>query len=173
MEYITPTDWKFDIGRLQDEVANLLQSISFDTHYTKNQIAFNSRPNASVPLYDGVGRIDDSGGGSFSEVNVVFHGTYLEHIYHTLKTKIPVGRVRLLRLQSGKCYSFHSDASIRYHMAIQTNEGSFIVYNGVPPYHIPADGVVYRMDATQHHTALNGDSAGQDRIHVVFNVESL
>jgi hypothetical protein len=169
VEYITPTEWKFDIGMLQDEIDHLLQDISFDTHHIKDQIAIISRPNALVPLYDGVGKFNDNAGNTFSEVNEVFRGTYLEHIYHTLKTKIPMGRVRLLRVRPGRCYSFHSDTNIRYHLAIQTNDAAFIVYKGVPPYHIPADGVVYRMDAIPKHTAINGSGTGQDRIHVVFN----
>jgi len=176
MEYITPTDWKFDIGRLQDEVNHLLQHLSFDTHHIKNQLSVTSRPNSPIPIYDGVGSLWHRDNQcyiakecEFTEVNEEFRGTYLEHIYDTIRATTPLGRVRLLRIQPGRCYSFHSDTEARFHLAVKTNDSAFIIYRDVPPYHIPADGIVYSMNATHKHTALNGDRTGQDRIHLVFN----
>ena len=176
MEYIKPTIWKFDIHRLQTEVADLLKRLSFDDNHAKNQISLTSRKGAETPIYDGVGslwnrdkqcRIAEES--EFTEFNDEFAGTYLEQIYNTINSEVRLGRVRLLRLQPGRCYSFHTDTETRYHLAVQTNKLSVILYRDAVPYHVPADGIVYHMDAKHQHTALNGTRDGQNRIHVVFN----
>ena len=175
MNHITPTDWKFDIGRLHDEVIDLMQYINFDINNSPNQICLTSRPDARTPLYDGAGSLYDfekkrffATESEFIILNREFEGTYLEEIYNTINTVDKLGRARLLTLQPRNCYSFHRDTEIRYHMAIKTNKSCFIMYEDVPPYHIPADGVVYRVDALYHHTALNAHKI-EDRIHLVFN----
>lgn len=175
MSHITPTEWKFDMDRLYDEVIAITEYLSFDINNSPNQICLTSRPNARTPIYDGVGSLYDfekkrfvAKESDFTVFNREFEGTYLEEVYNTINAVDSLGRVRLLRLQSRNCYSFHKDTEFRYHMAIKTNTSCFIMYEDAPPYHIPADGIVYRMDATRHHTALNAHKT-EDRIHLVLN----
>ena len=178
VNHITPTDWKFDINRLVRDVTSLLGNHSFNSNNPPNQISLTSRPSASVPIHDGVGSLYDfekqeffATESEFTVFNKEFKGTYLEHIYDTINAVDKLGRVRLMRLPPRRCYSLHRDTEVRYHMAITTNESCFIMYKGIPAYHIPADGIVYRMDASEYHTALNSDKS-DDRIHLVFNSTS-
>jgi hypothetical protein len=89
-----------------------------------------------------------------------------EEIYKTFPHKI--GRMRLMKMGPKKCYWLHNDPGlIRYHFAVVTNPGAFILYEKGNHYHIPADGYAYEMDANTNHTALN--SGREDRIHLVLN----
>jgi len=90
----------------------------------------------------------------YKVINAEFRGTYFEEILTGLP--FPFGRTRILRVPPQKCYPVHTDHSIRYHLALDTHVGAFIVYPEVGKvYHIPADGYLYRMDARVPHTAVN------------------
>ena len=133
-----------------------------------NQISVTARPGALEPLIDGIGWLPE--GASESDYSIVtepFIGTEFERILGSLP--FAYGRTRLMRLRPKTCLSVHADPSPRYHLALITNPGCYII--GVSGdkgnfHHIPADGKLYEMDAHRTHTALN--SGGEDRIHLVI-----
>ena len=138
-------------------------------HFTKHsQISVTARRGAEDPLFDGVGWIPDGvAEADYSEITEPFIGTAVERFLEDLP--FAYGRTRLMRMRPKSCLSIHADTSRRYHLALITNPGCYIV--GVSgedgSFHkIPADGTLYEMDAHRTHTAIN--SGNKDRIHLVI-----
>lgn len=133
-----------------------------------NQISVTARPGAAEPIYDAVGWIPDGvGEAAYSEITEPFIGTAFEQFLKDLP--FAYGRTRLMRMRPKSCLSIHADPTRRYHMALITNPGCYIVgvsgENG--SFHqIPADGTLYEMDAHRTHTAIN--SGNKDRFHLVL-----
>ena len=73
-------------------------------------------------------------------------------------------RVRLMRLKSKTCYSYHQDPSKRVHIPLITNEKCFFVVAD-EVIRLPADGNYYVIDTTKLHTFVN--ASFEDRIHIV------
>ncbi len=74
-----------------------------------------------------------------------------------------------MRMPPKSCLSIHADPTLRYHYALVTNPGCYIVEvseNTGAFHHIPADGRLYQMDAHRTHTAIN--SGKKDRYHLVI-----
>ena len=147
-ELITRTDISFDPGKVTaafEGVAGLPQQW--------HAVSVTSKPGAENPLHDGVSADPDEEM-LYKVINAEFRGTYFEEILTGLP--FPFGRTRILRVPPQKCYPVHTNHSIRYHLALNTHVGAFIVYPEVGKvYHIPADGYLYRMDARVPHTAVN------------------
>jgi hypothetical protein len=80
-----------------------------------------------------------------------------------------VGQARLLCLDSGEGYTAHTDPDNRIHLAIQTNEFSYIVdLDDKTLYHLPADGQLWFMDTGKTHVAANWGP--RTRIHLNVRV---
>jgi len=93
--------------------------------------------------------------------------TYFKNIYDTLSKHYKLGRVRVLKLNSRSCLSYHRDPENRLHIPIITNPGALMIVDR-EAYHMKADGSVYYMNTMNYHTALNG---GDDsRIHLVATI---
>ena len=76
-------------------------------------------------------------------------------------------RVRLMRLKSKTCYSYHQDQGKRFHIPLITNDNCFFVVDDkIVRY--PADGNYYIVDTTKKHTAVN--ASWEDRIHLIGNL---
>lgn len=89
-------------------------------------------------------------------------GNVLEHFND-------IGQARLLCLESGESYTAHTDPDDRIHLAITTNEYSFLVdINDSVLYHLPADGEVWYMDTSKTHVATNWGPTS--RIHLNIRV---
>ena len=133
-----------------------------------NQIGVTSRPDAPEPLRDAVGWIPNGViEADYSEVTEPFRGTAFEHLLQ--KLPFEYGRSRLMRMPPKSCLSIHADPTRRYHYALVTNPGCYIVEvsgNAGAFHHIPADGRLYQMDAHRTHTAIN--SGKKDRYHLVI-----
>jgi hypothetical protein len=137
--------------------------------FTKhNQVSVTARCGALEPLYDAVGWIPDGvAEADYSQITAPFIGTAFERFLKDLP--FSYGRTRLMRMRPKSCLSIHADPTRRYHMALITNPDCYIV--GVSGedgsfHQIPADGILYRMDAHRTHTALN--SGNKDRFHLVI-----
>lgn len=78
-------------------------------------------------------------------------------------------RVRLMRLSSKTCYSYHQDQAKRFHIPITTNDKCFFVIDDIVSRY-PADGSYYIIDTTKNHTAIN--ASWEDRIHIIGNMKS-
>ena len=78
-------------------------------------------------------------------------------------------RTRILKLQSGQCYSWHRDKELRMHLAVTTNEKCFVIENE-KMQHVPSDGHPYIVNTYDKHTAMNCNSMQFDRIHIVGTI---
>ena len=90
--------------------------------------------------------------------------TYFEYIYNVLSKRYQLGRVRILKKEPRSTLSWHRDPEPRLHIPIITNLGSRIVVKD-EAIHMPADGSVWIINATQYHTAFNGGE--ENRVHLV------
>ena len=93
--------------------------------------------------------------------------TYFKNIYDTLSKHYKLGRVRVLKLNSRTCLSYHRDPENRLHIPIITNPGALMIVDN-ESYHMKADGGVYYMNTAKYHTALNGGN--ESRIHLVATI---
>ena len=76
-------------------------------------------------------------------------------------------RVRLMKLKSKTCYSYHQDQGKRFHIPIITDDNCFFVVDDkIVRY--PADGNFVIVDTTKKHTAVN--ASWEDRIHLIGNL---
>jgi hypothetical protein len=76
-------------------------------------------------------------------------------------------RVRLMRLKSKTCYSYHRDQCRRFHIPIITNDNCFFVIEDRLA-RMPANGKYYIIDTNKKHTAVN--ASWDDRIHLIGNL---
>lgn len=80
-----------------------------------------------------------------------------------------IGQARLLVLESGDTYTAHTDPDDRYHLAITTNEFSYLIdISEQKFYHLPVDGVAWHMDTSTTHVAVNWGPT--PRIHLNVRV---
>ncbi len=97
----------------------------------------------------------------------ILMNTYFKNVYDTLSKHYRLGRVRVLKLDSRACLSYHRDPENRLHIPIITNPGSLMIVNN-EVQHMLADGSVYYMKTTDYHTALNGGD--KPRVHLVATI---
>lgn len=132
-------DKKYDIKKIIEQVNQL----SFDKRLALNETHGN--------LFNGEYRTKEE-----------FVGTPLGDVLADLGD---IGEARLLRLHSGETYTAHTDPDDRYHLAITTNDFSYLIdISNEKMYHIPVDGNLWTMDTGVVHIAAN--FGGTDRIHL-------
>jgi hypothetical protein len=154
------------MGDLDGMLKTLDTVLPFFTRH--NQVSVTARRDAVEPLYDAVGWIPDGvAEADYSEITAPFIGTAFEQFLKDLP--FAYGRTRLMRMRPKSCLSIHAAPTRRYHMALITNPDCYIV--GVSGedgsfHQIPADGILYEMDAHRTHTAMN--SGNKDRFHLVI-----
>lgn len=173
-ELVWKTDFFVDLLRLSTEAFELVNRIGFQN--ATNQIGLTHTPDCPEEerFYESVGSLYDYDKDifvrqerDFSVFNKKLQGTYLEWIYHNVPFR--VARMRLMRIQPKRCLSIHDDTGPRFHIAIKTNRSSFLFFpDHDTSVHIPFDGYLYGIKATEMHTALNADSK-EERIHLVFS----
>tara|TARA_Y100000593_G_C4293580_1_gene329463 strand:+ start:1135 stop:1734 length:600 start_codon:yes stop_codon:yes gene_type:complete len=93
--------------------------------------------------------------------------TYFKNIYDVLSKHFRLGRVRVLKLNSRSCLSYHRDPENRLHIPIITNPGALMIVEK-EAHHMKADGSVYYMYTQRYHTALNGGD--EPRVHLVATI---
>ena len=128
----------------------------------------------------------------WNQFNEKMDGGPLSEMWHTMRVHYPVARMRLAKLEPGRCYSLHNDEEVRLHYVVNTNSKCLFVVSDKPrgpisnmptypnrfhfhlqefhTFHMPDDQQVYAMDTNHVHTALNGGS--ETRIHVVIETIS-
>jgi hypothetical protein len=166
---IRRTETYFDLARIRavvEENRYLFSGIG---------VGITCRPGAPEPLSDAcrwLARGETEA--DFSEIVEEFRKTAIAEFLARLPFR--PGRTRLMIQPPKSCLTLHEDPTLRYHYAVQTNPGSFILFTAQPDadrfcvepgtcYHIPADGYLYEMDARATHTGINTDK--QERIHLV------
>ena len=120
-----------------------------------------TKPNHTSKEVERADFIDEE---AYKEFIEDFKETYFEYIYNVLSKRYQLGRVRILKKEPRSTLSWHRDPEPRLHIPIFTNLGSRIVVKD-EAIHMPADGSVWIINATQYHTAFNGGE--EDRVHIV------
>ena len=99
----------------------------------------------------------------FSIMCSQFKHTLFEDVYNELAKRYRLGRVRIMKSKSKTCLSWHTDANIRVHYPIKTQEGCFmIIENEVQ--HL-SESTWWETNTFKLHTAANASK--EDRIHLV------
>ena len=95
----------------------------------------------------------------------LYNGSYISQVINDLN--ISYGRIRFLKLQPGYIMKIHYDPSVRYHIPITTNLHCGFLDEELYSYTMPELGRLYKLNATNFHTAFNC-SRHEDRIHLVI-----
>ena len=175
-------DLKFDISKLRADLEKVLEKKKFDTpgvsHFGAiplNQIPNDEQSNKGNKIRGKYGTIADETGkevsrdidineAEYTELVPEFENTYFKEVYHTLKKRFKLGRVRLLLKEPRSTLSWHKDPEPRLHIPIITNLGCSMVIENVAK-HLPADGHVTITNNTKYHNFFNGGE--QARVHLV------
>jgi hypothetical protein len=148
-------DRKYNLTKIKEEIKDLP-----DLH--DNQIMLQSLDGED--FYTGLLQIDKLPAGTeendFNKLNV-----HEDSEIARLITAEGLTRTRLMVMPPKSSYTFHFDPTPRIHLAIVTNEWSFMTDDKWRLRHVPADGYPYYFDTTKPHTAIN--SSKEDRIHIV------
>jgi len=164
MQPIKKTKLKFDFRELL--IKHNSVEIPKDVIYDQNQIAITSFDGKNVMVdnkfnedYKRIPEID------LNLMNEWFKDTYVEEVIHTINKTYNTTKWRFMRLSSERrAYSYHKDETKRLHIPLLTNdECMFIIEKQL--YEMNQPGVLYEMDTTQYHTALN--LGWTDRVHMV------
>jgi Aspartyl/Asparaginyl beta-hydroxylase len=165
----------FDIERLQESYQEVravaTPAVSSRGGSCLRSISLTHRPGAEQPLFDGNVSQFKNGArvyeeSQFSEFNHMFRDTYFYEVYRALPFQ--VGRMRLMHLDPVTVYGMHCDGARRAHLAIDTNVDCLILFRSGEALHIPDDGTVWIIDATQPHTAVNASE--RERVHLAISI---
>jgi Aspartyl/Asparaginyl beta-hydroxylase len=184
--FIKKLDITSDPNLVLSDLNNLLPIIPPDLWNNRNQIGLKYRNNSTDIWNDAVGSLYDRKnktytGHEYDFVNwSIDQDSYTRQAISTLETTLGIktGRARFMRLAPRSGLTVHSDAEVRYHLVLKTNEFAYIGHKIVEinatrcelpttgiNYHIPKDNTWYRVDTTQHHWVYNGGP--DERIHLV------
>jgi len=165
----------FNIAKLNSEVEALR------THPELKdliQISLRHRKGSSDPWREGAGSLWSpleqrawAHEAEFTELHAALKGSEIEKVSLQMmqSSGFQIGRLRILILPARRCYSFHKDTELRFHLPLVTSDQSVFLFANRPPLHFPADGRIYWADTRVGHSAMNGHST-QERIHLVASV---
>jgi len=91
--------------------------------------------------------------------------------FHYFLDSIPykIGEARLMKLEPGKCYMAHADVDNRYHLNLISNDQCYLIDLNTSTMHpIITDGILYEMDGSVIHTAVN--FGAHPRVQLVIRV---
>ena len=160
-----------NLSNLKNDTYKILSKFKFNL---TNQISITHEPSAKTneeKLYSGTGRLlGQKEELDFNIFNNEFVGTEFHNIYKYCEEHWRVGRMRLMNCPPRHCYSMHvDDSEVRYHVVIDTNPYSYLIYHPNKMYHLPDDGHVYEVNTRQLHSVMN--SGDRDRIHLVYELD--
>jgi hypothetical protein len=184
MKFIERLSLQSDLN-LANEAAHQIIEDAGGWQQTGNQIGLIRRTETPPNKWtEGVGSLRDTTltERDFQLWNIDSHN-YIRQQVDRLKDhlNIETGRIRIMRLDSHRGLSVHSDKELRYHLVLKTNpRAHFGCYVGrddlVLPqysdeslfginYHLPQDGYWYQVDTRRGHWVYNGGP--DERIHIV------
>ena len=182
-DFHTVENLKFDIGKLQNSLNEVLKMHDYDNaNGIKNfaAICLNQIPGKpesrkgqfargvywTKPDQTGKEAIRDKilDESLYTEFVNDFEHTYFKEVYDKLSSRFKLGRVRILLKEPRSTLSWHRDPEPRLHIPIITNPGCLMVINNVAK-HMPADGSVWITNNTKYHNAFNGGE--ENRVHLV------
>lgn len=82
-----------------------------------------------------------------------FKGTIFESLLESLP--VDKGEARIIVLESGQCYSRHSDIDDRWHLNLWGDQGYLIDLEELKMHHMVCDKTWYDMDAGKLHSAAS------------------
>lgn len=200
---IEPIGIQIDIEKLKQAVAGIYKATGFEESMAAKTgtrtLAFNFNHPVTIPdsienihfgaLATGEDLLRSKFGmttSDFTQMDPMVTGTYLETVYNLVQVwhqahRSNLGRLNRLHgavLANGAGYQLHIDShtTIRYHIALTTNEYCYMLCkqnNMIQSVHIPADGQVWQLDTRVLHTALNiAPKSLKDnlRSHLIFSV---
>ena len=157
---------KFDFDHRQLLIDFNSVEIPKDSTYDQNQIAITSFDGKNVMVdnkfnedYKRIPEID------LNLMNEWFKNTYVEEVINKINKKYKTTKWRFMKLTpERRAYSYHKDETKRLHIPLLTNDECFFIIEK-QLYEMNQPGVLYEMDTTQNHTALN--LGWSDRVHMV------
>ena len=164
MQPIKKTNLTFDYRELLIKYNSI--EIPEDVMYDQNQIVITSFDGKNVMVdnkfnedYKRIPEVD------LNLMNEWFKNSYVEEVINIINETYNTTKWRFMRLSSERrAYSYHKDETKRLHIPLLTNdECMFIIEKQL--YEMNQPGVLYEMDTTQYHTALN--LGWSDRVHMV------
>ena len=164
MQPIKKTKLKFDFRELL--IKHNSVEIPKDVIYDQNQIAITSFDGKNVMVdnkfnedYKRIPEID------LNLMNEWFKNSYVEEVINIINKTYNTTKWRFMRLSSDRrAHSYHKDETKRLHIPLLANEECFFIIEK-QLYEMNQPGVLYEMDTTQYHTALN--LGWTDRVHMV------
>ena len=94
-----------------------------------------------------------------------YNQAWLKSFLDELSPRI-IGRIRVMRMRSRLCYSWHRDLTPRIHVPLITHPDNFMVINNESKHLYR--GSYWWTDTTKFHTAMN--CSDKDRFHIVIEV---
>lgn len=151
-----------DIARLQLETDLLIEKHNWDIR-KMTQISLQTGGNDNWTAGNGSRPGEEEN--QWNTLHPELVGTWWEDFFNSLP--MPVYRSRLMVMLPKSCYSIHSDANPRLHIAIRTTPQARFIFTTPPGmFHIPANGTAWWVDTREEHTAINGGM--EPRIHLVM-----
>lgn len=196
-DFIRRLDIRFDTYSLKEDWFNLVDNNLLDGKIKHNQIGLTHTKDCEEDnkWYQGVGSLlwDESWGlkeRDFTEVNIELEKLcpYLWKVCNEMKSKFPIGRIRIMTMKPNTSYPIHKDFERRWHLPIIAPQNSFYYVrtnemntfsddvledsHGIG-FHIPENGFVYETENSYSHTAVNTSSQrsknSRDRVHLLFD----
>ena len=164
MQPIVKTNFTFDYRQLIIEHNQI--EIPEDYSYDQNQVAITSFDGKNVLVdnkfnedYKRIPEVD------LNLMNEWFKDTYVAEVIDKINESYNTTKWRFMKLTpERRAYSYHKDETRRLHIPLLTNDECFFIIEK-QLYEMNQPGVLYEMDTTQHHTALN--LGWTDRVHMV------
>lgn len=153
---------KFKIYRNFDKLFNYV--IKLTDGIKDTQLCF-TNTTINNNLYEGVGGLEILKENQFIYFNSDYINTPIHDYYLFLKERFNIGRIRIMILKEKSCYTLHKDYTKRIHLAIKSNNDSFMYFPENNIFKVPVDGRSYIFDTTQYHTYINPSFF--TRIHIV------
>jgi hypothetical protein len=151
-----------NIEKLREETFKLIDDIKWDFNESRQ---LSLQTNGEDDWNSSIGSRPGEAEEQWNIIHPQLAGTWWEDFFNSLPVK--VYRSRLMVMQPRTCYSIHSDANPRLHIAITTNPQARFIFTRPPQIiHLPADGKIWWVDTREEHTALNGSM--ENRIHLVM-----
>ncbi len=196
-DFIKRLDVRFDVYSLKRDWWYLYDNNLLNHMVKINQIGLTHTKDCEEDdrWHQGVGSLmwDGKWGlkeGDFTEVNTELEKLcpYLWKVCNDMKSKFPIGRIRIMIMKPNSSYPMHKDFERRWHLPIISPRNSFYYVrtnetdllnddilessHGIG-FHIPENGFVYETENSHWHTAVNVSSdrgkEERDRVHLLFD----
>ena len=179
-------DIDFDHTQLQQDWSNIKNKLlayhwyGYENRHS-SQVAVQSGPLDTNQYTSSCGKQQLQGTGYKSRDWNVVNDLFLGSAFEKLCNEYECYKMRVMRLWPKSMYSVHIDKSPRFHIALDTNPGAFMLWPDAPTgadlhkglgtvLHIP-EKTIYYTNTCPRHTACNSGDTYRD--HIVFCSDKL